>query len=534
MYKGKEIIMPDNKEKDINDIIAEAMKKRAERMQQGGGIAENTENTENTEKGEAKAMPQKEHLSPTDKRLMELERMMNGRRTSPRAEAPKPVAEEAKPAAEEAPKTERSPMTEEAKAAQIMGAINAQSEPQIEQKPQEPKDKAEEKGQGSKADTKPYDRPKAQPAPSRHTEDDDERYEHREHHGGKRQAKKKWTTKKKVLLVLLIILLIIMIAIAAVGIYIMTKLDKVNVVDRTYDNSIYDSIEIDPGEYVQPNGSSVPDSPDSVIDELQSQIDSNVQSSTPIRFSDDVLNILLIGTDARTHDYRGRSDSMILVSIHKETKQIVMTSIMRDIYIMIPGIGYSKLNHSYAWGGADLLIQTIESNFKIRIDKFVQVDFLSFESVIDAVGGVDMYINAAEMETLKDVIPNNHGEGMYHLNGKQALRFARIRYVGNADFERTQRQRRVLQEILKKAQDLSIFELNDLLDTMLPLLTTDMSKGEMLDLIMHSVSYLGYERVEQRVPADGMWWSVWVDGMDCLGIDFNDSIKKMQGVIYGD
>lgn len=519
--------MPDNNEKDINDIIAEAMKKRAERMQQATG---NTENADNNEAQTVETAPQpKAHLSQTDKKLMELERMMTERRTSA----------EPRPAAVEVPKEEQKPLVEEAKAAQIMGAINSQPGPQSTQKPQEQKETAEEKGQGSHAvDTKAYDRPKAQSVQSRPTREDHSDRDDRGERGGKRPAKKKWTTKRKVLLVLLIILLIIMIAIAAVGIYIMTKLDKVNVVDRTYDNSIYESIEIDPGDYAQPgpDGSSIPDSPDSVIDDLQSQIDSNVQSSTPIKFSDDVLNVLLIGTDARTHDYRGRSDSMILVSINKKSKQIIMTSIMRDIYIMIPGIGYSKLNHSYAWGGADLLIQTIESNFKIRIDKFVQVDFLSFESVIDAVGGVDMYINDAEMTIMREVIPpeQDHGEGMYHLNGKQALRFARIRYVGNADFERTQRQRRVLQEILKKAQDLSIFELNDLLDTMLPLLTTDMSKGEMLNLITHSVSYLSYERVEQRVPADGMWWSVWVDGMDCLGINFDDTIKKMQGTIYGE
>ncbi len=504
--------MSDNREKDINDIIAEAMQKRAERLKQqaaenGGGrevpssseqrpqpVVQETPKPASREemKASLRPIPQQEpKAEPKQEPILREEPKAAPKQQPILREGPK--AEQKQPAQEEA-KAKSS--TEEAKAAQILSAINSQPEPE----------------DNSRTDDK---------------------------RGGKSGGKKKkWTTKRKVLLVLLIILLIIMIAIAAVGIYIMSKLDKVNVVDRTYDNSIYDSIEIDPGDYAQPgpDGSSIPDSPDSVIDELQSQIDSNVQSSTPIKFSDDVLNVLLIGTDARTHDYRGRSDSMILVSLNKKTKQVIMTSIMRDIYIMIPGIGYSKLNHSYAWGGADLLIQTIESNFKIRIDKFVQVDFLSFESVIDAVGGVDMYINESEMTIMREVIPaeQDHGEGMYHLNGKQALRFARIRYVGNADFERTQRQRRVLQEILKKAQDLSIFELNDLLDTMLPLLTTDMSKGEMLDLITHSVSYLGYERVEQRVPADGMWWSVWVDGMDCLGINFDDTIKKMQGVIYGE
>lgn len=363
-----------------------------------------------------------------------------------------------------------------------------------------------------------------------------EEHYHSEHHSGDNKGgkkKKKWSTKKKVLVVILIILLVLLLVAGGIFLYLMLKLDKVNSVPREHDNSIYESIVTLPPEEENPN--SEPDSPSSQIDDLQSQIDDIVAGATPIKFSDDVYNILLIGTDARTHDYRGRSDSMILVSINKKTQQLVMTSIMRDIYISIPGIGYSRLNHSYSWGGADLLIQTLQENFRIRIDKFVQVDFQSFESVIDSVGGVNIYINEDEMAIMKNYLGDQaHGAGVYRLNGKQALGYARIRYIGNADFERTQRQRTVLQELLKSAQALSPVEMNDMLDTILPMLTTDLTKGEMLDLIFHAASYLKYERVEQRVPYDNMWWSLRVDGMAVLGIDFDATISKMIDVIYGD
>lgn len=351
--------------------------------------------------------------------------------------------------------------------------------------------------------------------------------------GGKGN-KKKSSAKKAVLITLLVILLLLIIAVVGAYIYIMSKIDKINTVDREYDNSIYESIVEAPPEEENPN--SEPDSPDSEVEELESKIDEIIKDETiPIKFSDDVFNILLIGTDARTSDYRGRSDSMILVSINKKTEQIVMTSIMRDIYLSIPGKSKNRINAAYSWGGASLLIKTIEDHFKIRIDKYVQVDFLSFEKVINAVGGVDMYINDDEMSIMKPLLGDQyHGAGTYHLDGAQALRFARIRYVGNSDFERTQRQRRMLQEILRSAQSLSIPEMNDWLDVILPMLTTDLEKGEILDLILHSGSYLKYDRVELRIPYDGTWRNMRIGGKAVLGIDFEKNRKKMVEVIYGE
>lgn len=349
-----------------------------------------------------------------------------------------------------------------------------------------------------------------------------------------KNGKKKSSVKKAVIITLLVILLLLIIAVVGAYIFIMSKIDKINTVDREYDNSVYESIEEAPPEEENPN--SEPDSPDSEVEELDSKIDEIIKDETiPIKFSDDVFNILLIGTDARTSDYRGRSDSMILVSINKKTGQIVMTSIMRDIYLSIPGKSKNRINAAYSWGGASLLIKTIEDHFKIRIDKYVQVDFLSFEKVINAVGGVDMYINDDEMSIMKPLLGDQyHGAGTYHLDGAQALRFARIRYVGKSDFERTQRQRRMLQEILRSAQSLSISEMNDWLDVILPMLTTDLERGEILDLILHSGSYLKYDRVELRIPYDGTWRNMRIGGKAVLGIDFEKNRKKMIEVIYGE
>lgn len=365
----------------------------------------------------------------------------------------------------------------------------------------------------------------------------------------RQKSKKKSSTRKKVLIGLLVFLMVLLAVLGGAFIYLSSKLDKINMVDRDYDNSVYDSIEELPPEVENPN--SEPDTPDSEIKDLESQIDANVGDDSqsddskpkdePIKLksSDDVLNVLLIGTDARTSDYRGRSDSMILVSINKETEEIVMTSIMRDVYLKIPGKGYNRINASYAYGGADLLIQTIEQNFKIRIDKFVQVDFQSFEKVVEAVGGVSIPINSSEITVMKQFGSDMNGKpfsgaGTYKLNGKQALTYARIRKIGHADFERTQRQRRVLDEIIKSAKKLSIGELSDSLDVILPLVTTDFKKGELIDLILGSVSYLSYDRVQLRIPADHTYSNMRIRGMAVLGIDFDENRRLMYETIYGD
>lgn len=367
------------------------------------------------------------------------------------------------------------------------------------------------------------------------------------------KKKKKSSVRKKVLIGLVIFLMVLVALLGGAFIYLSSKLDKINMVDREYDNSVYESIDELPPEVENPN--SEPDSPDSQIKDLESQIDANVGGNdsqtgdnssgdkpgehVELKHSEDVLNILLIGTDARTSGYRGRSDSMILVSLNKKTKEIIMTSIMRDVYLKIPGKGYNRINAAYAYGGADLLIQTIEQNFKIKIDKFVQVDFTSFEKVVEAVGGVSIPLNADEISVMKKFGSDMNGKpfsgaGTYKLNGKQALTYSRIRYVGHADFERTQRQRRVLDEIIKSAKELSIGELSDSLDVILPLVTTDFKKSELIDLVLGSVSYLSYDRVQLRIPADRTYSNMRIRGMAVLGIDFDENRRIMIDTIYGD
>lgn len=259
-----------------------------------------------------------------------------------------------------------------------------------------------------------------------------------------------------------------------------------------------------------------------------------------------VKNILIIGSDTR-NDENGRSDSMILVSINRKTNQIVQTSFMRDILVSIPGYGNAKLNAAYANDGAELVMDTIEENFKVKVDNYIRIDFFSFIDIIDAMGGLDLTVTDEEANAMTD--PMNEVNklkgraigtgkltqgGTYTMDGIQALAYARIRYAGDGDFDRTQRQREVIEKIIEKFKDLSIFEMNSVLETILPELTTNMSKTDIYFLCLRLPFIMGYDMKQFRIPYGEQYdtWSYGTtsDGQSVLEIDFdrnNELFKKV-------
>ena len=267
-------------------------------------------------------------------------------------------------------------------------------------------------------------------------------------------------------------------------------------------------------------------------------------SSYTIPISDDVYNILLIGSDTRVSGEVGRSDAMILVSINQKTETIYLTSFLRDCYVNIPGYGNTRLNHAFAYGGPDLLEKTLEQNFKVHVDRYVAVDFFSFMDVIDTLGGV--YINVTEDE---QKVTNNYiwsmnklmdeewstdylwSSGWQKLNGKQALCYARNRYTGN-DYERTARQRTIINQIIDGALQASPATLVDLAQVILPQVTTDMSKSEILTYAANVAAYLGYDIQQQQIPASGTYSGATISGMSVISLDLDANIKYLQGTIY--
>jgi len=286
---------------------------------------------------------------------------------------------------------------------------------------------------------------------------------------------------------------------------------------------------------------------DEEADAIEQEMQTQAENGQVVE-DEKVYNILLIGTDSRSSKPTSRSDAMMLVSVNKSTKQITVTSFMRDIYTYIPDLGYSnRLNVPCAVGGPTMLISTIEQVFGVKIDNYAMVNFMSFIAVIDAVGGVDIEITEDEiwyfnsnLEEQNDIQGysrrtdklSTSEAGLVHMNGNQALAYARIRKLGG-DQGRTERQRTVIAAIAEKAKTMSIEQLYDLVKVLLPLVTTDLSESDCLSLVVSGLEYLSYDIQMLRIPEDGTYYGTTIRGMSVLKIDFDAARQLLQEKIYG-
>lgn len=295
----------------------------------------------------------------------------------------------------------------------------------------------------------------------------------------------------------------------------------------------------------EPDSSAEPDSPAEQITSAENAIRKNMEdNSTAIIYDKNVFNILLIGTDNRSKGESSRSDAMILLSINKKDKAITATSLLRDIYLQIPGKNNNRLNAACAYGGPKLLMDTIEQNFKIGVERYVSVDFYVFMDIIDAVGGVTIDVTREEIPIINNYIAELNklkGEaegsdyltesGEQKLTGKQALGYARNRYIGT-DFERTARQRKVLNEAFQKIKKLNLIQLNSLLNKLLPQVTTNLTEGEIFSMILSLPAYAGYDIRQWHIPVDNAYQFMRIRGMEVITLDFAKNIKALKEQIY--
>ena len=263
-------------------------------------------------------------------------------------------------------------------------------------------------------------------------------------------------TKKKniflrIVVILLIILLILIIAAFATGSWFLNdKLDKINYVDNVTRNEIT----------------------------VNEQVEENLS---------EYRNIALFGLDTREDSFdNSRSDCIIIVSINNNTKDVKLLSVYRDTYVDVDGYGLTKITHAYAYGGPALALSTLNKNLDLDITEFVTVNFETVRTIVDDIGGVTITVTSAEANS--GSIPNIHSAGTYNLNGEQALAYSRIRKI-DTDYQRTERMRTVLEAIFTKVKGLSVSSINSLLDTMLPHVSTNISKDEITKLIPDALSY---------------------------------------------
>lgn len=243
-----------------------------------------------------------------------------------------------------------------------------------------------------------------------------------------------------------------------------------------------------------------PDSTDPLFNQDDINFEDNVQHKGQ---GDHIVNVMLVGQDARAGEGRQRSDSMMLLTFNKSKGTITLTSFMRDEYVRIPGYGTTKLCHAYAYGGMDLLNQTLYNHYGIEIDGNLEVNFSGFEGIIDYLGGVDIELTGAEAKYLREAGHSYVKKGMCHLRGNTALLYARLRSIDN-DYNRAERQRNVMMSLIDAYKNLDKTEMLTLLYDILPYLTTNMSQTEIVNYAMDLFPMLSGSKVQPlRIPVDG-------------------------------
>lgn len=249
-----------------------------------------------------------------------------------------------------------------------------------------------------------------------------------------------------------------------------------------------------------------------------------------------VLNIAIFGSDSRGQD-RGRSDTSLILSVNKDEEMIKITSLLRDIWVSIPGYGSDRLNAAYSYGGAKLAVKTIQKNFGIKIDRYIILDFDSFRTIIDKLGGIDVNLTEDEVKFINLFSPNEpqiEKAGLVHLNGDQALSYARDRKSSGSDFDRTKRQRIVMKTIFDKLKDANVMKIINVITDVCPAIKTNFSNNEITKLARNVMIFLKYDIGEYRVPEDGNFSNENIDGKSVLVINNKKkALDNLSKFIYG-
>ena len=300
---------------------------------------------------------------------------------------------------------------------------------------------------------------------------------------------------KKAIIVIAIILVLLAAAAVTAGVYVNSKLDLIDY--ETYENG-WECVS-----YTEP---------ESETDEFE--VDKTAEVVIPkeeIYKDKDVFNILLLGTDERRDKFSNgsRADSIMVLSINKKTDTIKLVSIERGILVRMPDGNKDILTHVFHYGGPNWMMETVRTHFNLDVDRYIRVNFNVFEKIVDSVGGVDIELTKKETRAMNHEIPTNTFPldrkvkvGMNHLNGFEALQYCRLRWT-DSDWVRIKRQRRTIKAIQSQCKNLSLGEIDDALDTVLPMIQTNLEKDELLALAGSVSKFLDGEIVDMTIPADG-------------------------------
>lgn len=267
-------------------------------------------------------------------------------------------------------------------------------------------------------------------------------------------------------------------------------------------------------------------------------VETSPEDTWPVIVSDEnISHFMLVGNAYRPGEEYYITDTMILVSINRETKTLTLTSLMRDMCLVWPQYtdtlgkthtGNNRINMAYnlayrSWTGnkqdsMDLLESIVRYNFGIPVERTIEVDFELFDKIMELMGGVEVELSAEEIKYLQDNYPASNTAktlepGLCQLSPYLTLGYARMRKVGHGDYDRTERQRIVITKLIEKLKDMNILEIHRLFTEVLPLITTDMSNKEITNYALEFIPMLKDLKIQgQRIPFEGNEMSVVRDG----------------------
>jgi len=272
-------------------------------------------------------------------------------------------------------------------------------------------------------------------------------------------------------------------------------------------------------------------------------IDESNLAAKPI-INTKIKNIALFGVDS--YEGGGRSDSIMILSIDIGKKQVKLSSVLRDSYVKINEYGYDKINHAYRFGGAELAIRTLNENYHLDITDYITVDFANLAHIIDAMGGITIDISDEEFYYMKMHIEDTARDmkvppiyvkksGIQEVNGLQAVSFARIRKIGG-DIERTERQRKVMEALMKKALETPITSYYGVLSKLLEYVETSLDIGELMNL--SKVASPALELKQYSMPSEddllvGGGGSRKINGIFYFVYDLYEASDNLHSFIYG-
>lgn len=363
--------------------------------------------------------------------------------------------------------------------------------------------------------------------------------------GGGQSVPKKNKKKKKhrgaqiLLVILMVILLLLMVVVAAAYAYYLKIVGNLQPDETRDPNETLSSSEM-----ADLGGDPLNSQLGSQLDGLPTVVPTipTISNTVPPEYTEHVTNILLIGTDERTQSFsnKARGDSCMLLSINTSGSAPVVSLVSFERGMGMPILSgqyagqWDWLTHLFRYGGAEMMMQSIETCFNIKIDHYVRVNFATFTAGIDALGGVDVKFSSKEAEYFNKYSDMNAVVGTNHLNGENALRFARLRSI-DSDWQRIERQRKIIAAAINKLKTKNLAELDALITTCTKLVRTDLTQDAITRLLLEVVPGLTNVTVQQMtIPQKGTYGSQKVmGGRNAFAPDFEENTRLLHNMIYG-